>query len=140
MRNKAYQLFSTLLCLLLTGCVDKTSYTYLVQHPRFLKEQGVLCETVSPQTAYCKTVLEASVYVSGLFEAAEQDPERFGERIMQVEGAVVQAKEKYEFAKAEDSKAQRSESASTADAKKKYDDLHLEMQTLLAVVGMNGPE
>lgn len=83
---KKLMLISTV-ALLVSGCEqhDK-SYSYLVRHPEYLKQQIAACQdgpsNTETQTAYCETVMSAASNFMSLYKEWQEDQEDFGQKVM----------------------------------------------------------
>jgi hypothetical protein len=86
-----------LICLLflVSGCKEKLTYDYLMMHPNTLEREAMRCQfTVdAPQ---CNMILNTAADFISLANAQHNNPEQFGETIMQAEVVVQQFKEKIE--------------------------------------------
>ncbi len=89
---------SLLCCALLTGCwEEKPVYSYLMLHPDYLQRNYNQCvqQVVDPALP-CETILRAQADFTALTNEREQDPERFGARVMQAQENTVYLKRRFE--------------------------------------------
>lgn len=138
--------------LMLSGCKNKNSLTYLMQHPHYVQEEIKKCqpgERLSQDKAhYCELVLYAAANLTSLINEMEDDPQAFGARIL---------REQMEFAKTKAALDEvqaniallKSQSIAPADLqkaqeqlasiKKSYHEQKRQITVLLAVVGVMSP-
>jgi len=108
--------------LVLAGCNEEVTYSYLIQHPSFLQKEAARCQSYDTltknQEAYCEMVDRAVRDVISLINEQQEDPEGFGQRILDAQIACHKrsAQTKPDFKKCEEAKV------------------------LLAVAGLNTPE
>lgn len=84
----------------LSGCwQQRPSYSYLMLHPAYLQQQYNHCvgQVVDPSLP-CETILRAQADFTALTNEREQDPERFGARIMQEQENVAYFKAQFDAA------------------------------------------
>lgn len=109
----------------LSGCQEKYTYEYLMEHPKALKKVIDQCQSRSPlDDAVCKTAERAADDFNELLLEQQSNPERFGERIMAQEIACVDMRTK---AADQSSPTVKKETCRKA-------------RVMLAVVGLNSPE
>ena len=117
--------------LLLTSCQNQYSENYLRLHPKILQKEKIYCDSLaiktSAQTANCDMV--ATVYddFRSLYSEYRENPELFGQKIMQAEIDYVNLKK--ELHKNEDNAL-----------RKKLVALKQEIKYRLAVVGIDSPQ
>lgn len=141
-----------MLALGVSGCEDKSSYQYLVKHPIELKVRFDDCNTAvnmtSAQTKDCAVVMDAARLVSTLLNEAQQDPEQFGQKILDEQIKLGELKKAYQMSKAEYEKlaASHADAGVLKDAQEKrdaalknYKELRLEVKAMLGIIGMNTP-
>ncbi len=156
--KKMDTVLKVLLCIFLPfaliGCKDKLTYPYLMQHPLELKQAITKCQSTNEkskeQAAQCEIVTYAAVNMMSIISEQQDNPEKFGQRIMDVESAYVKASDELHVAQqALDDFQQRKQTTATEikaaqgkveNAKKTYDEKREEMKILLAVIGLNSPE
>ena len=121
---------------------------YYMQHPLELKQAIMACQGSFVQgvkAAHCDMMMRAAVNMEAIVNQQQEDPERFGQRILHAEETLAQLKLAMIEAgkKAEDSHLSPAESKRAQDdldnAKKAYDKQYQEVKVLLAVLGMGGP-
>ena len=80
---------------LLLGCGgDKYSYKNLMMHPPALQRYYNACvQEIAPESLPCETVMQAQADFTILSTRRQQDPERFGAEILQVEENMVYLKD-----------------------------------------------
>lgn len=127
------------------------SYPYLMQHPQTLRTEMDRCqtnETPVQNTNYCEVVMFAAENMFSILKQMQDDPEKFGERLLMIEEAVTKSEIALNAAqKTLDAwKQQEVTHAKLKEAQeqvnqlqKTYDDLNDEANVWLAVVGMNTP-
>lgn len=118
-------LIMTLLPLiLLTGCNEKPTPTYLMQHRDKLERAMENCQSSIDQKddAYCKMVGQAVEDFNNLITEQQSNPELFGQKIMDQEIACAKAKN--------DKNANADQLAKSCD----------QVEVMLAVVGLSSPE
>jgi hypothetical protein len=137
----------------LTGCKEELTYSYLMQHPSALKQALDNCESTNKQSsveaAQCNMAVNADAALRTLINNMLQDPEKFGQNILDEEAACVKAKDSLHEAK-QRLETLRAKSASSAEvqavedvvnkAKQSYQDEREKVAILLAVAGMGSPE
>jgi hypothetical protein len=139
-----------ILALVLTGCKGKMSYSYLLNNPAVFQEEVNRCQlnrdTSKEASARCEKVLFAAANVQSLMDDMMQDPEKFGQKILDEEEACVNTKQALHQAEQALNQQQASPEAkqvaqdALSKAEKNYHDQHEKVQLLLAVVGMGSPE
>jgi hypothetical protein len=147
-------LFLVLLLLVMTGCEQKRSYSYYMQHPGALREAVGRCQSSAlpkstDQAAACEIALYAASNVMSLLREQQTDPEAFGQRILDAEAACIRLKASVKRAERSLHEA-RSGNVSMAEIRAAQDDLYKaqqawnkqlqEVKALLAVVGMSSPD
>lgn len=136
----------------LFGCKERQSYTYYMRHPLVLKQEVTECqssfEKTKDQAAKCEIVMYAALNMTALINQQQQDPEKFGQRILdaqenyiKLKEAVIQASQVVDDLK--------SKNTSPADLRSAQDDLYKakkacadqlqEIRVFLAVVGLGSP-
>ncbi len=135
----------------LTACQEKPSYNYLVQHPLELKKAVERCQSNESTTtaAECDMVMNAANKTMMLLKEQEENPEKFGEKILMVELEYIKAKtasKQTEQALA-DLKAKHAPAADIklAEAKvqlanKAYQDKCDEKRAMLAILSLSTPQ
>ena len=82
--NKIYKIRVLLLVVvLLSGCQQTRSYDYLMQHPAVLQKEYASCRGQS--TAHCDEVVRAAEDFRTLIQQRSDNPELFGQQIMQAQ-------------------------------------------------------
>lgn len=72
------------LVILLSGCEQKPySYVYLLQHPAILEKELSACQIMN--TAGCDEVQRAARDYSNMMAELQEDPEAFGQKILQAQ-------------------------------------------------------
>lgn len=140
--------------MVLSGC-QNTNYSqdYLIQHPNLVKKEIEYCQSLlnkTPEQAKrCELVMNAAGILMALLSERQQDPEKFGRRVIDVEIGYVKAKQNYEAAQQllndlKNKKMSNTEietaQVKVAETKQVYEDKRREMKTLLSVIGMSSPE
>jgi len=100
LRNVSVLGSGLLLVLSLLGCCgEKPTYSYLMLHPTYLQQVYNQCvqQVVDPALP-CDTVMRAQADFTDLTNQREQDPERFGARVLQEQENSIFLKSKFEAA------------------------------------------
>lgn len=139
--------------LILTGCKEKLSYSYLIRHPNVLKQAVVNCQSLDEKAAneveQCQIVMNAAADLILVINEQQEDPEKFGQQILTTEEVCVKAKEELQKTQqtlnAVKGKKILGSELQTAEnnlikAKKNYQEQHEKVSILLGVAGMNSPE
>lgn len=139
----------------LAGCNEKLTYAYLMQHPDVLKAEIQRCESLSinqrtsENSAQCKIVANAANDMLIFISAQQQDPQEFGQKILDLQMAF--AKSAQQLADAEQAvaalKTKNASSPELQTANEKltqvqntYENQRQQINAMLAVVGLNSPE
>ena len=138
---------------ILTGCREELNYTYLMQHPVTLKEEVMRCESnggkSTPGGPTCDLVMRAANDFTSIISEQQENPEKFGQRILDAETDCVKAKDnvddvrqslvtlKNKHASATELQPVQEKLDQTA---KIYQEKKDEVKVLLAVAGLNSPE
>jgi len=149
-----YRIFILIvLPLLLIGCKEKQSYSYYMRHPLELKGEITECQSIlektKEQAAKCEIIMYAAMNITALVNLQQQDPEKFGQRILE-------AQENYAKLKLTERQARNSldelknKNAPPAELRTAQDDFYKakkasadqlqEVKVMLAVVGLGSPE
>lgn len=138
----------------LNGCKEQITYNYLMQHPKVLKEKAEACDAQSivekspAQITECKMVMEAASNMMSLINAQQEDPELFGQKILDAEIASANIhKDLTEAQKNLDKLKTNNPNLSTSNAavekvnklKNDYEEKNNEVKVLLAVMGLGSP-
>lgn len=137
----------------LAGCKEDLSYTYLVQHPKILKQEMDKCETMNEKTQdqakQCDMVMYAAAQLTSIINEQQSDPEKFGQHVMDIEAAYAKSKAAVRDAQqtvdalktkqASATELQAAE-ANLKSATNTYQTQRNEMKMLLAILGMASPE
>lgn len=142
-----------LMMLTLMGCKRDLTYSYFIEHPMVLKQTVESCQLLNEKSpeeiAQCAVARDAATTLTSVISEQQADPEKFGQRVMAIEAACVQAKETMMVAKKsvdallmQKAPAAQLQAAQVklAAATKVYQDQRNEMKMLLAVLGMASPE
>lgn len=137
----------------LMGCSQKTTYSYLIEHPTELKNQFDACQSLeqkSPdQVTQCEEVTRAAAYVSAVINEQQQNPEAFGQKVLDIEAANVKLEKAVEEAqqniaalKAKQASASELQSAqqALASAESQLNTQRQQLKVMLAVIGLGSPE
>ena len=129
----------------LIGCEKKTDYQYLMTHPMVLQKQMTFCKTNSPKTlqemAHCRVVTYAAVNFTSLLMTQQQDPQKFGQQIMDAQYASIQASAKLAAVQASfDMANTKNNGMNLEKAKQDYQNKLAEVDVLLAVLSLGRPE
>jgi hypothetical protein len=89
-----------LMVLVLSGCGEKKpTYSYLMLHPEELQRTYNQCvQQVVPPSLPCEMVMQAQAEFTDLMNQREQDPERFGARLLQEQENSIYLKSKVDAA------------------------------------------
>lgn len=152
--HKLTQIFTILFCgILLTGCESKKTVVYFMQHPDELKQVVDRCEANQNQTqdeaATCHTAVYAASSLMTLIKDQQENPEGFGQRILDAQNRYMQLKAEYNKTHQRLSELNASH-ASDAAIRNAKDDLFKARQAcqeqkenidiMLAVLGLSSPE
>lgn len=140
----------------LGGCNNEAlTYDYLMQHPAVLQKEIGRCEAMSfrersnAQNAQCKIVADASNKMTELVTDQHNDPQEFGQRILDLQMAsaltkqeLVNAQTQLDALKAKHASEQEidAQQKMLLEIQKAHADQDLQVKTLLAVVGIESPE
>jgi hypothetical protein len=151
MRKLVLNLIVFGLVVVLSGCEEKKTYLYYMQHPLVLEKAAQACQTdqkTSSQENDCQIVFHAASKIMSLLQEQQADPEKFGERIMDNQmiyankyQAVLQAQQTFNQVKKNHAKttALRTAEDDLYKAKKALFNQREEVAVLLAVVGLSSP-
>ena len=133
------------LCLAMTGCNEKQSYSYLMRHPGFLHREEMRCNNMtqktSAQAAQCAEVKRAATDFMTLASEQQTDPEGFGKRVMRAENECVDAKKQLVEARQQLTSSPGQEAEKKVEvAKKRYREKRETVGMFLAVIGIHSPE
>jgi hypothetical protein len=137
----------------LTGCNEKQTYSYYMRNPEVLKKAVMRCQsntqTSKEDIAQCEIVLYSATKMIALVNEQQENPEKFGQRILDAEAEYVNAKEAVRKAQANVDEL-KNQQTSAADLMAAQDDLYKakkapadqlqEIKVLLAVVGLGRPD
>lgn len=142
-----------LLPIALAGCQEKMTSTYLMQHPDELKQAITDCQAMNEKTkeqaSQCETVMYAAANMLSIVNEQQENPEKFGQRIMETEGTYVKATDELRedqraLADLQAKKVSPAELTAAEDkmekAKKAVDEKRDEVKVMLAVLGLSSPE
>jgi len=137
----------------LTACSKPVTYSYLLSHPAALHKQLVTCQAETSKTQEqvktCQMAMAAASKFEATVDEAQQNPEKFGERILKLESDYGKAKEAVHTAKQKmDALSNehasllsiKAATAQLAHEQQKSSDMQQELRLLLAVVGLSGPQ
>lgn len=141
------------LTIALVGCNEKLTYSYLIEHSNVLKQKVADCQSIdeksSEDISQCQIVMSAAADLIIIINEQQDDPEKFGQKILNAESDWVKAKEKLhdtqqilstlETKKASSVELQAAQ-RNLDQAKEAYKFKHDQVKVLLSVVGMNSPE
>lgn len=75
--------------LCLVGCQEKVTASYLMRHPLALKKEVLLCQKEGDKTQsqldHCANVMSAAQKLSQYMDEEQQDPEKFGEKMLRLQ-------------------------------------------------------
>jgi len=142
-----------LLPILLTGCKENLTYPYLMQHPQVLKNAVENCQATKEKSkeeaSQCEIVMNAATNLMSVMNEMQENPEQFGQRVMDAENAYVKAKNELYLAQQELADLQKKQATPAGlkaaqdkidNAKKGYEGKREEVKVMLAVIGINSPE
>lgn len=142
-----------LVTLVLTGCEEKITYSYLMQHPNELKKAILDCQrngaNTEEQARQCEMVMYAANNMLSIITEQQADPEKFGQRIMETQLAFVKANDQLQQATQTLTALQTKKASATdlakaednvATAKKTVEAKQKEIDVMLAVLSMSSPE
>lgn len=138
---------------IMCGCKEKLTYSYLIEHPAYLKTEFDRCQMMDDkktnQSTQCDVVMKAADKLSIIVNEMQSDPEQFGEKIMASELDLVKVQDQLKTAQQslETLKSQNASAAEIQSAQDKLtalqqecDDKHQAIKVMLAVVGLRSPE
>lgn len=134
---------------ILTGCEEKISYSYLMEHPQKLQKEVEKCEENNSATEECKIVSYAANNVMMLINEQQADPEKFGDKLLQQQTELGELKIKINSAqqklsqlKMQKENAEKIKAAQNnlEEMQKQYQDQYQEVKYKLAVIGLASPE
>lgn len=142
-----------LFSILLIGCNEKQSYSYYMRHPLELKQEITECQSIlektKEQAAKCEMVMYAAMNITALINQQQQDPEKFGQRILDAQENFAKLKQAEEQARGI-LDGLKIKNASPTELRMAQDDLYKakkasadqlqEVKVMLAVVGLGSPE
>lgn len=151
--QKIYCSLIVFLLFLLTGCKEKQTYTYYLQHPLVLKQAVSECqsssEKIKEQEEQCDIVMSAANKILELINDQQTHPEGFGQRILDEQREYAKLKEQAVKAKAA-LVSLKQKPASSLELRAAQDDLYKakkacyeqaqHIKILLAVLGLSSPE
>lgn len=143
-----------LISCLLAGCGEEKNLTYLTDHPLILKQEIINCQTNTAvvdrgQNAYCQTVMTAATKVIAIINEQQENPEKFGQKILEAETQLIKLKNKMHQLERLLStvKADRGKTDEIISLQSQYElskiayrDQYQTVKTLLAIAGLNSPE
>lgn len=147
--------FLMLVCtILLSGCQTDITYSYLMAHPREIRQAMDGCESSSSlsseRNAQCQVVFKAAADAQSLINDMLQDRQQFGQKILDAQMTCVtikaqmkEAKQTLNQLKATNAEAQAIQSAEASfnAAQKRYQDQQVKIKSMIAIVGMlSSPE
>jgi len=137
----------------LVGCTEKITYTYLMQHPNQLKQAIVTCqaknERTKDQASQCEMVMYAAANMLAIISQQQEEPEKFGQRLMDAEVAYVKATDELQVAQEaladlQNKKASPTDLTAATDkmdkARKTVEEKNEEIKVMLAVLGLSSPD
>lgn len=138
---------------IISGCEDKYSYSYLIEHPLFLKEEFDRCQTMESkapdQQKHCDVVMQAANKLSVVMDEMQADPENFGVKIMQTQDSLAKTQEQLQIAKQTlmDLKEKNAPQTDIELAKNNVNKFQQEcelkrrdVKMMLAIIGLRSPE
>lgn len=134
----------------IVGCKKEWTYTDLIEQPALLDQQIEQCETTHEATEekafQCSLVMQASTYFSSLVNQQKENPEQFGERILQAEMLVAEIEEELrnqekqlKFQNETQEQLKKTQSR-LEETRALYEARVSEVKVLLAVIGKDSPE
>jgi predicted membrane protein len=152
---RVFALSATLFILIsaLVGCKQELTYSYLMKHPNVLKQEVAECQSIDEKSneniKQCQITMNAAADLILIINEQQDDPEKFGQKILDSEIAAAKAKEKMYNAQQVLNRL-KSENSPEAEIKAAQNELHQaredykqrreNVKVLLAVVSMNSPE
>lgn len=142
-----------LMAFAIAGCKPKIDYSYLMRHPELLEKEFNACRNKNAKTSeeqvQCDMVAYAAANFSSMLIEQQQDPQGFGQRIMDAQIASMKAKEEFQREEAAFNalKTKNTTSAEIAAAQEKVDQAKQSYQqkaetvkVMLAVLSLTRPE
>lgn len=137
----------------LTGCEKELTYSDLIQQPLVLKKEVERCQSLEEKTndqiTYCEMVMNAANYVVPFINEMQEDPEKFGQRILTTQEAYMKAKvdldkaqQSVDMLKAKNTSASELQLAQDKLEQRRlaYEKIQEEVRVLLGIAGVNSPE
>jgi hypothetical protein len=112
--------------LFLTACQKEEDYIYFMQHPDALQKATAACRVKN--LSYCDDVNKAGEDFSALVKERAEDPEKFGQKIMQEQEKLINFLQMYRQTK------QLGDESKIKLAAKIYDDEKVKIHVLYAVI------
>ena len=140
-----------LILLFVIGCKPQLTYSQLMEQPALLKKEMEQCEKnptlADEKTLQCKIVMQAFSRFLSLVKQKEENPEEFGERILQAEMALADTLEEIHHQEQQLKALQTHSSDQLKKIQNKLEEMHAiydiresEIKTLLAVILESSPE
>lgn len=143
-----------ILTLALSSCrQEEYTLDYLLEHPKVLEEELFFCssnQVKSPeQIAQCKMIFRAQEKIKIYLDAMQTDPEKFGQRILNLETTIGQLKTACEKAnnvlaaiklKHPTPAELQAAELTSSKAQEAYEEKKQELNILLMMAGLNSPE
>lgn len=138
---------------IISGCEDKYSYSYLIEHPFFLKQEFDRCQAMDSkagdQQKHCDVVMQAASKLSTVMDEMQVDPENFGVKIMQAQDSLAKIQEQLQISK-QTLADLKEKNAAQADIQlaqnnvnkfqKECELKHQDVKMMLAIIGLRSPE
>lgn len=134
--NQKLLFLGLLLLASLSACEnEKPTYAYLMQHPDYLERSYRACAEQGTSSPPCDTILRSQADFVGLINQREQDPERFGARVLQEEENKAFLRKQFKTAqKAYQQESQEKLRLEMDKREQAYQASVLRVNTLLAVI------
>jgi chromosome segregation ATPase len=150
--KKSFYFMLPVACLL-TGCNKQSNYSYLIKHPAELFQQYSDCQSAAEKSpervAECQKISDAAIAIKTDIQHMQDDPEAFGQQILDNETAWMKTREELQQAQ-QSLQSLKTKNASAADINaavlkmntieqqcRKQDD---EIKMMLGAVGLYSPE
>lgn len=137
----------------LYGCEDQLTYSYLQQHAGVLKQKVAECQSIDEKSSenihQCQVVMNAAADLIVIINEQQDDPEKFGEKILTAETELAKTKSKLIntqqivndlITKKSPAPELQIQQKNLNQIKEAYRAQREQLRVLLSVVGMNSPE
>ena len=135
--------------IMLSGCDEKMTYSYLMQHPKVLQKEVAKCQEDNADVEECKVVSYAANNVMMLINEQQASPEKFGDKLLQAQTALSQLKLKIDDTQQKLAQLKLQQASSDKiktvqneleEMQNQYQEKNDDINHRLAVLGLANPE